>query len=337
MHITSRLLAGLLLFILCFQALGSPTIHRRHLHRRQGGGEGLIINSNFPDPGVIQDDDGTWYAFSTNSNGTNIPVAVSQGTVDGPWVLTDIDAMPRYPIWASGKNIWAPFVYKRKDGLYVLYYAAALASHPKKHCIGTAVSKSITGPYIPVQVPLACPLSQGGAIDPAAFEDTDGCLYVVYKVDGNSLTPVNNTCGNTGLFAPAQPTPLLLQKLDPDGLTRIGSPIQLLDRTAVDGPLIEAPSLILHAGIYYLFYSSNCYLTPNYDVRYATATSVEGPYTRAGVDLLSTGMFGNLSTPGGPCATQDGERLFFHAGCASGRCLHELPLTLNGGVAGISG
>lgn len=29
--------------------------------------------------------------------------------------------------------------------------------------------------------------SQGGAIDPAGFVESDGSHYVVYKIDGNSI------------------------------------------------------------------------------------------------------------------------------------------------------
>lgn len=48
----------------------------------------------------------------------------------------------------------------------------------------------------------------------------------------------------------------------------------------MDGPLIETPSLALVDGIYYLSFSSNWYNSEYYDVSYATATSVLGPYTK---------------------------------------------------------
>lgn len=37
-----------------------------------------VIAENFPDPAIIQDKDGTWYAFSTNNNGKKVPAASAQ-------------------------------------------------------------------------------------------------------------------------------------------------------------------------------------------------------------------------------------------------------------------
>ncbi|KAL5316590.1 hypothetical protein ACEPPN_015639 [Leptodophora sp. 'Broadleaf-Isolate-01'] len=57
-----------------------------------------------------------------------------------------------------------------------------------------------------------------------------------------------------------------------DWVTPDGAPTKILDRDDNDGPLTEAPSLNLRDGTYYLFFSSNCYSTRDYDVSYATAT-----------------------------------------------------------------
>jgi len=155
----------------------------------------------------------------------------------------------------------------------VLYYSATDAAQTAQHCIGTVTSSSVLGPYTAADSPLACPLSAGGAIHPSGFTDTDGTHYVVYKVDGNSIGH-GGVCGNTD--APIVPTPLMLQQLAADSVTAVGDPIQLLDRDDADGPLVEAPNLTLVNGVYFLFFSSNCYSTPQYDVSYATASSVKG-------------------------------------------------------------
>lgn len=102
----------------------------------------------------------------------------------------------------------------------------------------------MTGPYTPESEPLLCSTAGGGAIDPAGFQDTDGTRYVVYKVDGNNLGG-GGSCGNGDL---SHSTPIMLQKLESNGVTITGSPVQILDRGQYDGPLIEAPSLILHSG-----------------------------------------------------------------------------------------
>jgi beta-xylosidase len=98
----------------------------------------------------------------------------------------------------------------------------------------------------------------------------------------------------------------MLQKMMPDGLSPDGYPIQILDRTDIDGPLVEAPAIIRsHEGIYYLFYSSGCTQSPTYDVKYASAQSVDGPYIRVPESLLATGDWG-LEAPGSVGMGQDG-------------------------------
>lgn len=119
-----------------------------------------------------------------------------------------------------------------------------------------------------------------------------------------------------------------------DWVTPVGNPVQILDREDEDGPLVEAPSIIRFPnGHYLLFYSSHCYDSVDYDVKYAVATSITGPYTRQG-SLLSSGQFG-LTSPGGATPTPGGDVLLFHANCALGlptltRCLHTVDLKYNG-------
>ncbi|CRK23815.1 hypothetical protein BN1708_018068, partial [Verticillium longisporum] len=49
----------------------------------------------------------------------------------------------------------------------------------------------------------------------------------------------------------------MLQEVGPDGFTKIGNPVQILDRTEADGPLVEAPDIVrLEDGTYVLFFSS---------------------------------------------------------------------------------
>lgn len=155
------------------------------------------------------------------------------------------------------------------------------------------------------------PNSQGGAIDPAGFIDTDGTIYVVYKIDGNSIGHGGN-CNNGN--APLVPTPIMMQPMEADGVTPRGSPTQILDRGDADGPLVEAPSLVRsREGVYVLFFSSNCFDGPYYDTSYATASSVMGPYTKSARPLLVPGSGNNLYSPGGTDVLADGSKIVFHA------------------------
>lgn len=157
------------------------------------------------------------------------------------------------------------------------------------------------GPFKPFATVLSCPVSAGGAIDPDAFRDVDGTLYLVYKVDGSALTP-GGPCGNNDP-AHRAPTPILLQQLSADGTQPVGPATALIDRDDGDGPLIEAPSLVRAGNTYFLFFSSACFNTLAYDASYATAPSIRGPWAKAhspaqNAPLLLTGMMGHLPPRG---------------------------------------
>ena len=192
-----------------------------------------------------------------------------------------------------------------------MYFAGQTIQDPSKHCVGVATSANPQGPYAPSDTPFACPLDIGGAIDAAGYVNDDGSVYVVYKVDGNSLGG-GGACGNGD---GSHSTPIMLQQVSPkDGITYVGNPIQILDRGQYDGPLIEAPSLVKKGGVYFLFFSSNCYNGPYYDTSYATASNIAGPYAKASAALLTTGGDGGqLQSPGGTTVSPDGTKILFHA------------------------
>ncbi|KAM0710258.1 hypothetical protein Q7P35_002620 [Cladosporium inversicolor] len=280
---------------------------------------------------------------------SNIQVATSTNFMN--WTLLDSthDPLPTVGAWAiqghensthppvPRANVWAPSVTKQQseDGNYIMYYAAArnrlshpeteseprhlaielapLPGHPVPHCIGAATASSPQGPFQPLPTPIACPISEGGAIDAAAFTDDDSTPYLLYKVDGNNIGH-GGECGN--IVQPRVNTPIMLQKLESDGTSPDGAPILILNRTATDGPLVEAPELVRsHEGVYFLFFSSGCTRNPSYDLKYATADKITGPYTRASAPLLLTGDW-DLHAPGsaGVFPVGNGQwNLVFHA------------------------
>lgn len=284
-----------------------------------------VLPVDFPDPAIIQDEEGTWYAFSTNSAGKNIQVAKANSSDPfEKWGVLDIDALPQKS-WTSGSNTWAPDVKRLDDGSYIMYFSGEVPdSH--QHCIGVARSESIAGPYVPEPVPWVCPQDEGGAIDAAGFYDRDtGKRYVVYKVDGNSKGGFS-PCG-TGVDDPNLTTPLMLQRVAPDGTTKIGDPVQIMDRIASeDGALVEAPELTQRDdGTYVLFFSSHCFQDPKYDIKYAWSRHINGPYIRGSEVLLKTPDF-ELNGPGGMGSgrLEDGDEIMaFHAYCQDmARCLY---------------
>ncbi len=278
-----------------------------------------LLNTDFPDPSILQDADDQWYAFATTGNNKNIQAA-SAPMPGGPWTYVDRDMLPDSGPWTTGNDNWAPDVQGMVDGTYVMYYSGDLANSPAHHCVGVATSSQVLGPYKPHATPWACPFGQGGAIDPSGFIDqATGRRYVVYKIDGNSIGH-GGDCGNS--VAPIVPTFIMLQEVGPDGVTKVGAAVRIFDRSADDGPLVEAPNLVrTDDGLYILFYSSWCYSTDRYNTKYAMAQSVAGNYTRGGAALLQTGTFG-LTAPGGATSTESGHYMLFHANCPAGRCLY---------------
>jgi hypothetical protein len=244
----------------------------------------LIGTNDFPDPAFIKTTKGDFYAFSTNRRGKNVPTMHSPDF--NTWTTLTTDALPlaKVPSWvnAAKPKIWAPDVVQLKNGMYIMYYSASTAIDPRMHCVGAASSTNAQGPYAPIDdQPLVCPATEGGAIDASGFQDpATGKQYVIYKVDANGIGS-GGSCGNSfpGTVAhPKRSTPIRIQEVSAeDGITPIGDAVQILDRAA-DEPYVEAPSMVAQADpigkegyIYYLFYSSGCFVDDTYDVEYATS------------------------------------------------------------------
>ena len=71
----------------------------------------LGLHSDFPDPSVVQGDDGTWYAFGTNGNGKRIQVATSKDFQS--WTILDKEVLPTLSSWETEVDHWAPDVIRR--------------------------------------------------------------------------------------------------------------------------------------------------------------------------------------------------------------------------------
>ena len=300
--------------------LSSLIIDRRGTSVRQ------VLKDNFPDPAVFQDGN-TWYAFGTNDRpGKNVQVATSPDFEK--WSLkAGYEALPHAGAWVDPGNpaVWAPSVIRNDQKIFVMYYSAQAKSSPAQHCIGVATSKSILGPYDPKPDPFVCNGKAGGAIDPSGFLDSSGQRFVLYKIDGNSMGH-GGSCGNS--VAPIVPTPIMLQRVAGEGIAPIGPPVQILDRSDPDGPLVEAPSLMrAKDGTYVLFFSSNCYSSPLYDVAYAFADHIAGPYVKAG-PFATKGTTGLLA-PGSAAVTGDGRHLIFHAGPVGSRSLYTANINID--------
>jgi beta-xylosidase len=208
---------------------------------------------------------GTYYAYATNGNGSNVQTATSKDLVH--W-RPGRDALPKLGSWDFPGSTWAPEV-ARRGGRYVLYYTASSGTQ----CIGRAVARVPQGPFVDsFKGPLVCQKGLGGSIDP---DPSGGYLY--WKNDGNSI---------------GSPTHIWAQRLSSDGLRLVGPrrSIETNGNQAWEGSVVEGPEMLRHGGRYYLFYSGGNYNDDSYAVGYATCTGPLGPCKDAPENpILKTG------------------------------------------------
>ena len=227
-----------------------------------------ILDSDFPDPGVIHAPDGFYYAYATQTlrdgKWINIQLARSSDLVH--WDFLG-DALPEKPDWAQEtQDFWAPSVIF--DGsTYFMYYSATpdiCHVHEAGHALAVATSSSPTGPFVDMGMPLL--LGAGFEyIDPMAFDDPATGKHLLYW--GSGFQPIK------------------VQELAPDRMSFVpeSKQIDLIWPNGEDGGfprLVEASWVLLHDDFYYLFYSGDncCGPDAEYGVMVARSRSATGPF-----------------------------------------------------------
>ncbi|HXJ21250.1 MAG TPA: glycoside hydrolase family 43 protein [Polyangia bacterium] len=239
---------------------------------------------DFADPFMLRVGD-AYFAFATGTRGQHLQVTRSRDLAE--WTPLG-DPLPRLPAWArnGGGLTWAPSVLSRRDG-YVLYYTTR-DSRTGFQCISRAVSGGPGGPYVDGSAqPMICQAELCGSIDPSPFVDRDGAAYLLWKSDENALA-----CRT----APR----IWSQRLSDDGRALVGRPRTLLERDRPwEGEIVEGPSMALHDGRYYLFYSANWYASSEYAIGYATCEGPTGGCTKVTTGAPFLASSGGLLGPGG--------------------------------------
>ncbi|MHA7210848.1 glycoside hydrolase family 43 protein [Arthrobacter sp. MDT1-65] len=276
-----------------------------------------VLDEEFADPDILEVD-GTYYAYASAGDRKNVQIATSEDLVE--WETLD-DALPDLPSWTIPGKTWAPEVTQVADGQFVLYFTATNFK-PALQCIGVATATDPAGPFTVVgNGMLVCPEDEGGAIDASTFTDDQG-LHLVWKNDGN--------CCDKDTWIQTAP-------LSADGLALAGPPTRLIKQTLEwEGPLVEAPTVVQRDGRYVLLYSSNYYGDESYNVGYASAPALEGPWEKAPEPILSSDSFGGRYVgPGGQdlATAPDGrEYLLFHSWdpAVTYRSMHAEPIRWDG-------
>jgi beta-xylosidase len=280
-----------------------------------------VYEQNFPDPFILPHG-GEFLAYATNADGGRANVQMARSTNLVNWEpLRDgdrlHDAMPVLPPWAREGWTWAPEVIRMGSG-YLLYFTAKERSSGKQ-CVGVSQAADPRGPFVsPATEPLVCQRDRGGTIDPHAFRDADGQLYLYYKNDGNAI---------------GQRTEIFAQHLAADGLTVAGAPVALLSNdVAWEAHVIESPTMVRHGDRYALFFSANHFgweenqrLSP-YAMGFAHCDGPMGPCVDSPRNPIlhsyNDRTAGCLSGPGHQAVFEAGNRQFivFHAHAATRGC-----------------
>lgn len=279
-----------------------------------------VYEVDFPDPFVIQHQ-GEFLAFSTNSRGLNVPVAVSRDLIQWQPARDSagkvVDAMPALAPWVEGGRTWAPEVMKVGDKWH-LYYTARHAARDKQ-CLGVATAPDPRGPYRDSSGgPIVCQFKLGGTIDASPFRDKDGQLYLTFKNDGNAV---------------GAKTHIWSQRLTPDGMRVTGEPVSLVTNDQDwEAHVIEASSMVHTPDGIALFYSANHYgwephqrLSP-YAIGFAMCRTPLGPCEDSKTNPIlysyNSRQAGCLSGPGHQSIFRGGEGTFiaFHAWAATSGC-----------------
>lgn len=178
------------------------------------------------------------------------------------WTDHGVIARPADYSWMPANRAWASCIVPRNGKFY--FYIATDSQ------IGVLVADNVTGPYSdPLGRPLVDANTPGHAardIDPMCFIDDDGAAYIFWGGDGQCR----------------------YARLNNNMLSISGS---IMDVPGLTGYL-EAPFIIKANGTYFLMYADAPWPS---NIRYATSTSICGPWTYRGIIGTPTGKGTNHS------------------------------------------
>ena len=188
--------------------------------------------------------------------------------------ILDVEDIP----WA-GRQLWDSDVVE-KDGRYYLIYS--LKDKNDTFHLGVAIAEKPEGPFIP----LPDPIRGSYSIDPCAFKDEDGEIYVYFGgLWGGQLQRYrDNKALESALLPegaePALPARVVRMAADVTQFAEEPKPVVIVDENGqplrADDPhrFFEASWMHKRGGLYYFSYSTG----DSHLLCYATSTSPYGPF-----------------------------------------------------------
>ncbi len=197
-----------------------------------------------------------------------------QGEARDLGMILSVDDIP----WA-GRQLWDSDVVE-KDGRYYLIYS--LKDKNDVFHLGVAIAEKPEGPFRP----LPDPIRGSYSIDPCAFKDDDGKVYVYFGgLWGGQLQRYRNNRALESAILPEGDEPSLPARVVrmSDDITQFAEeprPVEIVDekgeilRAGDPHRFFEASWLHKHNGIYYFSYSTG----DSHLLCYATSDSPYGPF-----------------------------------------------------------
>lgn len=214
----------------------------------------------FADPTVFVEN-GKYYLTGTrNKEPLGFALLESDNLHDWHYARPDSMILRKGGHTFGDKGFWAPQFYKLGDRYLCLYTANEQLAMAQADSIGALYAQSVVEPID----------GSEKNIDPFLFRDDDGRFYLYHvRFDHGNFLWVAEFNPETGRIVEGT-------------LTRVFKNDRPWEHTGAypSDPIMEGPTLIKLDGTYYLFYSANHFMSPDYAVGYATAPTPVGPWTK---------------------------------------------------------
>lgn len=255
---------------------------------------------NIGDPFIMKTDNG-YYMYATSAAGYGFKAWHSENLVDWREQGLVYDNRRQEEPWGTG-DFWAPEVIEH-DGHFYMTFSARTQEGTLR--IGIAKSDSEIGQFVDLNADLVN--EAGSYIDGHILKD-EGKFYLYYVKDVHD-----------NVINGRRVSQILVQEMSPTLDELVGEPTLVLTPDQDwEHPLRqetwnEGPFVLKHDNLYYLMYSANMFLDPDYGVGYAVADNPMGPFTKyENNPILSKNLEIGVSGPGHNSVTTglDGETLY---------------------------
>lgn len=213
------------------------------------------------DPFVLKHE-GAYYLYGTSGSNPDAGIPVYK-SIDGKNWEGPVGKAGNGLALAKGQTygatgFWAPEVFYRNNTFYMFYTA-------NEH-IAVATSDSPLGPFTQSNQQ---PLHTEKEIDPNVFVDDNGKSYLYFvRFDNGNRTFGAELNDDWKSIKENTITPCISQSEEWEIVS------------GAQWPVTEAPVMLKHKNLYYLFYTANDFRSPAYNVGYATSTSPLGPFIK---------------------------------------------------------